>query len=133
MRQLPFNADVFEEAMEQPILHLGTSMDLFGDGSVHLFTHKSGYAGISYVARNNTEEDAIQLTLDLTGSENVCTHSGSLVAEIIVPPKQAKVMHHAAPLDDCQDWSVGWSCNARWLTDAEFQALSVADINLELN
>ena len=132
VREVPFNAEAYEEAMELPVIEAGTEMDLFGDRSVLLYTRKSGYSGISYVAKNTTESDAISLTLDLTGSANIVSHRGNLVAEVMVPPNEAKVMHHIFPHDDHKDWSAGWSCNARWLTEEEAHAISVADIKLNV-
>ena len=57
------------------------------------------------------------------GSENVVSSSGKLVAEKIIPQGEAKVMHHLFPSDDHKPWSLGWSCTARSLSDAEMEAL----------
>jgi calpain-15 len=130
VKPIAFDAIAYEEAMELPVIEAGTPMDLFGDGSVILYTRKAGYSGISYVAKNTTEEDAILLTLDLSGSSNIISNRLSLAADVMVPPNEAKVMHHIFPDDEHKDWSAGWSCNARWLTEEEANDINLADIQL---
>lgn len=130
IREITFHADTYESAMDLPVINEGSEMDLFGDGSVMLYTRKSAYAGLSYVARNQTERDAIVLSMDFAGSENIISHRGKLVADIAIPPGHAKVLHHIAPADDCKDWAVGWSCNARWITEEEMEELSEKEITV---
>jgi hypothetical protein len=130
VNSIAFDAIAYEEAMELPVIEAGTPMDLFGDGSVILYTRKSGYSGISYVAKNTTEEDAILLTLDLAGSSNIISNRLGLSVDVMVPPREAKVMHHIFPDDEHKDWSAGWSCNARWLTEEEANDINLADIQL---
>ena len=57
---MPFNAPAFEAAIDLPIINEGTSTDLFGDGSVFVYTRKCGYAGISYVAKNMDTKEALR-------------------------------------------------------------------------
>jgi calpain-15 len=133
VEEMPFNRDAYEEAMLLPAIHDGTPTDLFGDGSIVLYTHKSGYAGISYVVNNTTENDPIMLTLDFTGSENIVSSRGALSADVVITPGNAKVMHHIVPANDSIDWSCGWNCNARWLTDEEMKEISEKEVVLKLN
>lgn len=96
--------------------------DLFGDGSAMLYTRRSGYAGVSYVVSNTTSKEAVKVELNFDQSKNVVSHRGSLKAAVIVPPNEAKVVHHMMPRDDTHDWSAGWSCAADWMSVADMKA-----------
>ncbi len=115
-----FSPAAYEEAMELPVIHKGTQTNLYSDGSLVLYTLKSGYAGVSFVAKNNDPRVNICLTLDLSKSKNVVSHQRDLAAcRVIVPAREAKVMHHLCPKDDTKGWAYSWSCEARHATQAE--------------
>jgi hypothetical protein len=115
VEEIPFDDNIYEEAMELPAIHQGVTKDLFGDGKVILHTFKSGYAGMSFVAANHTDMNTLRLTLDLSGSDNIISHTGDMIATVDIPPNEAKVMHHIFPADDFGDWSCGWKCKAKWI------------------
>jgi hypothetical protein len=132
--QIPFDKLALEEAMELPVIHGQgrKEQDLFGDGSVMLYTRRSGYAGISYVALNTTTDDPIRLELDFSESKNIVSHQQSLCASVVVPPNEAKVIHHIMPREDNKDWTAGWSCRADWISIEEMNSLRAEDVALHV-
>jgi hypothetical protein len=63
VQAMPYNTAAFEAAMDLPVINEGTPSDLFGDGSVVVYTRKCGYAGISYVAKNLDEKEALRFAI----------------------------------------------------------------------
>jgi hypothetical protein len=117
---IQFDAKLLEVAVEKSVQSLGTVSDLFGDGSVTLYTFKSpGNMGISYAAKNNREAGAVCFTLDVSDSDNITSDKGVLVVDCPIPPGHFKVMLHVAPLDDANSWTCGLFCKATTIPDVE--------------
>lgn len=123
LTEVPFNSFALEEAMELPVIRAGAQTDLFADGTFILYTLKSGYAGVSFVGQNKDTVPLV-LTMDFTGSNNIISSRGKLIDDILIPPGEAKVLHHISPLHDDKGWSYTWSCDAREATDEDVATLS---------
>jgi len=120
MEGTAFNEYAYKDAMELPTVHSPDSKttDLFGDGSVVMYSRRSGYCGISYVVKNNTDIDPVKLTFDFKGSHNIVTHTGGSEIIIVAPPKECTVVAHVAPRDEFDNWSSSWDVAAEWISDA---------------
>lgn len=109
---VPFDADLFEEAVELPVIEHGRVTELDG-GSIQLFTRKSNYCGISFVVRN-CSTSPLHFRLDCSESKNATSHTGSLVSELCVPPAEAKVLLHLMPREPREDWCWAYNASYRW-------------------
>ena len=98
----PFSPAIMEEAIELPIISKGTVTNLFTDGSLKLYTLKSGYSGVSFVAKNDDTRKNLIVTLDLSSSKNLISHRKALNESVFVPSREAKALHHLCPKDDSQ-------------------------------
>ena len=116
LTEVPFDQNIFDSALELPVIKSGDKTDLFGDGLAVMYCLKSGYNGNSFVCENTTHDEVLNLTMDFTGSENIISHTGNLKATLLIPPGLCRVMHHIMPGNDHEGWSMGWTCNAEWLT-----------------
>eukprot|EP00597_Dinobryon_sp_UTEXLB2267_P014099 CAMPEP_0170121530 /NCGR_PEP_ID=MMETSP0020_2-20130122/15957_1 /TAXON_ID=98059 /ORGANISM="Dinobryon sp., Strain UTEXLB2267" /LENGTH=848 /DNA_ID=CAMNT_0010351931 /DNA_START=146 /DNA_END=2692 /DNA_ORIENTATION=- len=117
---MPFDPLLLEAAMEHTVQSLGTVSDLFGDGSVTLYTFKSpGNMGISYAAKNNREAGSVCFTLDVSDSDNITSDRGVLVVDCPIAPGHFKVMLHVAPMDDANSWTCGLFCKATTIPDLD--------------
>ena len=68
--KVPFDPELFEEAMELPVKERGTVSD-FDGGAIKLHTLKSGYWGMTLACENCNPDKAVTFTLDCTRSTNV--------------------------------------------------------------
>lgn len=68
--KVPFDAELFEEAMELPVKERGVVTD-FDNGSLRLHTLKSGYWGMTLACENCNMEKDVTFTLDCSRSTNV--------------------------------------------------------------
>jgi hypothetical protein len=107
--QVPYNAAVYEEAMEVPVKQLGQVRELSG-GKLKLYTHKAGYWGVTLAAENLTDA-AVEVQVDCSQSVNVMSSAGTLAASITVPPGETKIVHHLMPVDQ-KPW--GWGYGLKW-------------------
>jgi len=98
-----FDATIYEEAIELPVVKYGEVMS-FADGNVKMYSHKGGLYGISFAVQN-LYPFPVCFILDCTGSLNVISHRGNLVASLVIPPKETKVLHHLLP-NKTGEW--GW-------------------------
>ena len=127
LRAIPFDAKLLDMAVEKTVQSLGTVSDLFGDGSVTLYTFKSpGNMGISYAAKNNRPAGAVCFTLDVSDSDNITSDKGILVVDCPIPPGHFKVMLHVAPLDDANSWTCGLFCKATTIPDVDSEENSTS-------
>ena len=68
--KVPFDPELFEEAMELPVKATGTTTD-FDSGSIKLYTLKSGYWGMTLACENLNPDQDLTFTLDCSRSTNV--------------------------------------------------------------
>ena len=108
-----FNAEAYEEAIELPVIALGTVRELEG-GLVKLYTRKAGFSGVSYVVQNNHTRD-LKFTQDCTVGKNIISSRGSLKHTELVPKGEAKVTHHLAPATPVGAWQSGFSASYEWV------------------
>jgi calpain-15 len=108
-----FNAEAYEEAIELPVINLGTVRELEG-GLVKLYTRKSGFSGVSYVVQNNHTRD-LKFTQDCTVGKNIISSRGALKHTELVPKGEAKVTHHLAPATSVGAWQSGFSASYEWV------------------
>jgi len=127
IQKVAFDAETYEEAIELPIIAMGKVQYLTEDKSIGFITLKSGYAGMSFLGQNNDPTDAMCFTLDLEGSKNIVSHRGHLNIDTLVPPGEAKVLHHISPDDPSEGWSMNMSIGARWLDQEEYEQLKAAE------
>ena len=124
---IPFDVKLLDAAVEKTVQSLGTVSDLFGDGSVTLYTFKSpGNMGISYAAKNNRPTGAVCFTLDVSDSDNITSDKGVLVVDCPISPGHFKVMLHVAPLDDANSWTCGLFCKATTIPDMDSEENSAS-------
>ncbi len=100
-KTVAFDAKIFEEAIELPIIATGTVSQF---DHVKLYTKENGYAGCSFVVKNELCDASVRFTMDVSG-KNIMSHRGFLKATIDVPPNEAKVIHHLMPESDSGAWS----------------------------
>ena len=82
---------VIEEAQELPILQ-GTPVK-YGEIEVYV---AQATTGASMLAKN-TSSRPYKVTMDCSKSKNCKSHTGSLVNSLVIPPGEAKIMHHVTP------------------------------------
>ncbi|KAH8060150.1 protease-like protein [Aureococcus anophagefferens] len=82
---------VIEEAQELPILQ-GTPVK-YGEIEVYV---AQATTGASMLAKN-TSSRPYKVTMDCSKSKNCKSHTGSLVNSMVIPPGEAKIMHHVTP------------------------------------
>lgn len=99
---IPFNPEIFEEALESAIFLSGKMKDYPND-KFKLFIKKNGYAGASILCQNDGA-DFLHFTMTITGV-NVMSHVGSLTTTVKIPPKEAKIIHHIFPEIEPGKWS----------------------------
>lgn len=107
---IPFNPEIFEEALESAIFLSGKMKDYPND-KFKLFTKKNGYAGASILCQNDGE-DFLHFTMTITGV-NVMSHVGSLTTTVKIPPKEAKIIHHIFPEIEPGKWSYKHNISVR--------------------
>jgi len=107
IQEIEFSKDAYDLAIKLPAIHNGTQTDLFGDGSVILYTLKSGYNGNTYVAENKKRDMYVKLEMDFTNSSNIITEDGALAVTAIIAPGESRCVHHLMPLDENLPWSAG--------------------------
>lgn len=71
---------------------------------IKLYTKKNGYAGCSFIVKNESPSTHLSFTMDVTGT-NITSHRGTLKYTAEVPPTEAKVLHHLMPDSDSAGWS----------------------------
>jgi len=85
--------------------------DVYGDESLVICNLRSGYAGRSYAAINNTDlpkfskKHFYEVTLDLSKSENVITYHDKSVS-VIVAPGETEILNHAFPEGESATFTV---------------------------
>merc|ERR1719197_2382228 len=104
MQEVPFDYGAYEQAVKMPVMAQGEQTDLFGDGSVILYTLKSGYNGNTYVAENKKVDMYVKLDMDFSKSKNVVTHDSRFSVTNIIGPCQSVVMKHLMPASDGEPW-----------------------------
>ena len=106
----PFDSVAYEEAIESAIILYGKVKE-FPNDQFKLFIKKNGYAGASIVGQNNGD-DFLHITMTITGN-NVMSHTGNLTTAIIIPPKEAKVIHHLFPESEPGKWSYKYNLSVQ--------------------
>ena len=125
MQEIAFDPVTYEQAIKMPIMAKGEQTDLFGDGSVILYTLKSGYNGNSYVAENKKTDEYAKLEMDFSNSTNIVTEDGDLNASLVIGPGQSRIIHHVMPADDHLSWNCKWSVKGALLTEEQFKAAQI--------
>jgi hypothetical protein len=100
---LSFDAEIYEEAMEGPILSSDKPKTYTKEECI-LFTQRNGYAGASIVAKNVSLVTKLAITMTISG-KNVMSHTGALAVTVMIPPGEAKVIHHLFPEVEPGGWS----------------------------
>ena len=124
VQQTEFSRDAYDLAIKKPAIHGGHQTDLFGDGSVILYTLKSGYNGNTYVAENKKVDMYVKLDMDFSKSKNVVTHDSRFSVTNIIGPCQSVVMKHLMPASDGEPWQAGWQVAGAWVNKDEFERQS---------
>lgn len=106
---ISFDPAAYEEALESAIILYGKVKE-FSNDKFKLFIKKNGYAGASIVCRNDGD-DLLHITMTITGI-NVMSHTGNLTSTVIIPPKEAKVVHHIFPEIEPGKWSYKYNLSA---------------------
>ena len=122
MQEIPSDDGAYEQAVKMPVMAQGEQTDLFGDGSVILYTLKSGYNGNSYVAENMRKDMYARLEMDFSKSSNVVAEDGDLIASVLIPPGESKVIHHIMPADDHAEWTCAWNVSGEMLSESDYRA-----------
>ena len=125
IQEVPFDARAYEQAVKMPVMAQGEQTDLFNDGSVILYTLKSGYNGNSYVAENKKTDMYAKLEMDFSKSSNIVTEDGDLVASVLIPPGESKVIHHVMPADDHMEWTCSWNVSGEMLSESDVRARKI--------
>ena len=107
LTQLPHCADVYEEALERPVKELGEARTMGGDGDVIVYTHKSGYWGVTLAVENN-KDVPLSVKVDCSSSDNIVSSAGELDSTMVVPAGETKIVHHLMPQKQDR-WSWGYS------------------------
>jgi len=107
MKTQPFTQNIYDEAMELPILAEGKKTD-YENGGFTVYNKYNGFAGMSILVANNKEETNLKITMTVSG-ENVISHRGMLAYTATVPPMEACVLHHLAPAVEPGAWSCKFS------------------------
>jgi phage gp45-like len=107
LKVIAFDEQVYEEAIERPVLLEGKEKSYANDG-FKLFTKKNGYAGCSIAAQNVKSDSTLNLTMTVTGN-NIMSHQGSLSTTIAIPPLETKIVHHIMPAVEPGAWSYKFS------------------------
>lgn len=98
LEEVPFDAELFEDAMEMPIIEHGQSAE-YADGLIVVHTQQSSHGGLSFAITNNSTFRGI-FTMDMSqGGVNVMSHQGNMVVEIQVEPKETEIVHHLMAID----------------------------------
>jgi hypothetical protein len=63
----------------------------------------------------NNGTSTLKFTHDCRESENLQSNQSSLITTQMVPPGEAKVTHHFAPVDTDEDWSVKQKPRWEWV------------------
>ena len=91
----PFHPSVYEEAIELPIIEFGKATTLEQD--IVMYKLNCGFSGTSFVVKNSGSK-SVKITHDCSSSVNAQSNQSSLRTTQILPPGEAKVTHHVAPL-----------------------------------
>ena len=113
LEMAPFDALAYEEAVELPIISNGKCTE-YDDGKVQFHTLASGYYGVSFLVRNNHTTKPLSFTLDCSDSKNTITHRDGMKHQQIIPPNEAKVLHHLCPKEE-GSWSWAHSGSYRFI------------------
>ena len=119
LKEINFDRKVFDLALLLPVLADGERTDLFNDGSVLLFTLKSGYNGNTYVAQNNKPDLCAQIELDFSESVNIVTEKNQVNNAVTIPPSTSKIVHHVMPAELSIGWTCQWKCAGSFLSENE--------------
>jgi hypothetical protein len=112
VRGIPFDAAVFEDALEMPILNMGTKLAV--DGGIEICELRTGYNGMSLLGVNNSPDRTLTMRIDCSGSVNTVSHTGSLVAMVTIEPMNAEILLHLLPAREETDWSAVYEVSYRW-------------------
>ena len=132
LQKTKFSRRAYELAMKLPAIHGGDQTDLFGDGSIILYTLKSGYNGNTYVAKNEKIDKYAKLDMDFSKSKNVVTNDGKYTATAIIAPGHSVMMKHMMPASDGDPWQAAWQVKAAWVDKVEFDEKSKNIMNRKL-
>ena len=103
------DSPIYEEAMEQPIIHSGVVKQYDG---LKLYKQKNGYCGVSFVAMNESSTAIAEVSMEIRG-KNTMSYVGHLKRTVEIPPNEAKVLQHLMPDDSLSGWSYGYSLKHR--------------------
>ncbi len=84
-------------------------------GKICLYRHRSGYCGVSFLVENKHTFPLI-FNLDCSKSKNVVSHRPSLKHQMVIPPGEAKIMHHLLP-DSAEVGAWSWAYSASYMFD----------------
>lgn len=102
---VPYDSAIAQLAQEMFISQRGNRKE-YG-GKVAMYSLSNGYEGSSIVIENLQEAKNLEITMDISGSENVTSHhpTNEMKHHAVVPPKRKHVMFHLLPKDTTQAWS----------------------------
>jgi hypothetical protein len=111
LTQVPFCAQVYEEALELPVKELGEKRVIPGDGGeLVVYTHKAGYWGVTVAVENKYTHD-MNVKVDCSKSDNLVSSAGELDSTMLVPAGETKICHHLLPKKQ-SGWS--WAYSMQW-------------------
>jgi len=109
--QVPFCAQVYEEALELPVKELGEKRSIPGDGGeLVVYTHKAGYWGVTLAVENKYTQ-SMRVTVDCSKSDNLVSSAGELDSTMTIPAGETKICHHLLPQKQ-SGWS--WAYSMAW-------------------
>ena len=85
----------------------------YDENRIILYYKKSSKSGVSFVVQN-CGESTLHFIFDCSESQNVLSSSSSLIVEIVVPPKEAKLIMHLMPDDLARLWSWDYTSSYCW-------------------
>jgi hypothetical protein len=81
---------------------------------IAIYSYRAGYFGVSLMVENLHPSLSLVLSLDVSLSENVVSHRGTLVHTDLVPPGEKVIFHHLAPKAVQETWSWEYKANYLW-------------------
>lgn len=108
-----FNAELYEDAVELPIMKHGKVKVLEPGITLHTRMWTNG-SGVSYVIKNDHDRP-MRFTQDFSAGKNLLTHREAPKYERTIMPGHAKVLHHVTITEGSVSWQVSWRSSHTWL------------------
>ena len=109
-----FNAELYEDAVELPIMKHG-KVKVLETGKVTLHTRMWEMAsGVSYVIKNDHNQ-TMNFVQDFTAGKNLLTHREDFKYERTIHPGHAKVLHHITITEGSRTWQPYFKSSSTWL------------------